>query len=141
MRVRVSLDATTRSSQPRGRHWRREKEDFARHLRETRFSETFSSRSRSFPPKNRDRSELRRVRADLVAKPDTLMAWEPIALETFGALPPAIRSGWVFILRAGSDTGTERHPNSHQRMMSFEATGDLKTDAKAVENEVETESE
>ena len=84
---------------------------------------------------------VERVRADLVRKPDTLMAWEAIALETFGALPPAIRSGWVFILRAGSDTGTERHPNSHQRMMSFEATGDLKTDAKAVENEIETESE
>jgi len=69
------------------------------------------------------------------------MAWEPIALETFGALPSAIRSGWVFILRAGSDTGAERHPNSHQRMMSFDGTGDLKTDAKSAENEVQTESE
>ena len=39
---------------------------------------------------------VERVRADLVRKPDTLMAWEAIALETFGALPPAIRSGWVF---------------------------------------------
>ena len=84
---------------------------------------------------------VERVRADLVRKPDPLMAWEPIALETFGALPPAIRSGWVFILRAGSDTGTERHPNSHQRMMSFEATGDLKTDAKFGESDIETESE
>src|SRR5438874_1036851 len=65
-----------------------------------------------------------RVRADLARKPGALMTWEPVALETFGALPPAIRSGWGFILRAGSDTGAERHPNSHQRMMSFEATGD-----------------
>src|SRR5438132_7980647 len=84
---------------------------------------------------------VERVRAELARKPKTLMAWEPIVLETFGALPPSIRSGWVFILRAGADTGAERHPNSHQRMMSFEATGDLKTDAKAVENEVQTESE
>src|SRR6266436_5716987 len=84
---------------------------------------------------------LERVRNELAWKPNTLMAWEPIALETFGALPPAIRSGWVFILRAGSDTGAERHPNSHQRMMSFEATGDLQTDAKSAPTDVETESE
>jgi len=82
-----------------------------------------------------------RVRADLARKPGALMTWEPVALETFGALPPAIRSGWVFILRAGSDTGAERHPNSHQRMMSFEATGDLQTDLKSAESDVQTESE
>jgi hypothetical protein len=94
---------------------------------------------------SRIRAQIRpiveRVRADLVRKPDALMAWEPIALETFGPLPPAIRSGWVFILRAGSDTGAERHPNSHQRMMSFEATGDLQTDLKSVQRDVQTESE
>lgn len=84
---------------------------------------------------------IERVRADLARKPDALMAWEPIAFETFGALPPAIRSGWVFILRTGADTGAERHPNSHQRMMSFEATGDLQTDAKSAESDVQTESE
>jgi hypothetical protein len=84
---------------------------------------------------------VERVRADLVRKPDALMAWEPVVLETFGGLPPAIRSGWVFILRAGSDTGAERHPNSHQRMMSFEATGDLQTDAEAAPRNVRSESE
>src|SRR5260221_10669888 len=42
---------------------------------------------------------VERVRADLAGKPDALMAWEPIPLETFGALPPSIQSGWVFILR------------------------------------------
>ena len=84
---------------------------------------------------------VERVRAELARKPDALMTWEPVALETFGALPPAIRSGWVFILRAGSDTGAERHPNSHQRMMSFEATGDLQTDATSAEHTVQTESE
>ncbi|PYK02486.1 MAG: hypothetical protein DME63_06505 [Verrucomicrobia bacterium] len=62
---------------------------------------------------------LERGRTQLARRPNSLMAWEPIALETFGAFPSAIRSGWVFILRAGSDTGAERHPNSHQRMMSF----------------------
>jgi hypothetical protein len=84
---------------------------------------------------------VERVRADLARKPDALMTWEPVALETFGALPTAIRSGWIFILRAGSDTGAERHPNSHQRMMSFDGTGDMKIDAIGTPNDVETESE
>jgi hypothetical protein len=58
------------------------------------------------------------------------MAWEPIPPTLFhGALPALIRSSWVFILRAGASTGAERHPNSHQRMMSFEGTGAMQTDA------------
>jgi hypothetical protein len=69
-----------------------------------------------------------RVRAELDRSKEALMAWEPIPLTVFGrALPPEIRSAWVFVLRAGADTGAERHPNSHQRMMSFEGSGDLQT--------------
>src|SRR5881397_3458041 len=75
---------------------------------------------------------VERVRAELTRKQDALMAWEPIALTLFGdALPAAIHSGWVFILRAGANTGAERHPNSHQRMMSFEGTGNMQTDAES----------
>jgi hypothetical protein len=56
------------------------------------------------------------------------MAWEPIPLAVYdGALPAAIRSSWVFILRGGAVTGAERHPNSHQRMMSYQGAGDLQT--------------
>ena len=56
------------------------------------------------------------------------MTWEAIPLSVFGgALPSEIRSAWVFVLRAGADTGAERHPNSHQRMMTFEGTGNMKT--------------
>ena len=84
---------------------------------------------------------VERVRADLARKPDALMAWESVALDLFGALPPLIESGWVFILRAGTDTGAERHPNSHQRMMTFAGTGDMKIDAKGTPNEVDVESE
>src|SRR5260370_38461644 len=74
---------------------------------------------------------VERVSAELARKSDALMAWEPIALETFGdELPPAIRSGWVFILRAGADTGAERHPNSHQRMMTFGGPGYMKISAR-----------
>jgi hypothetical protein len=71
---------------------------------------------------------IERVRAELARKKEALMTWEPIALTVFGgALPPDIRSAWVFVLRADADTGAERHPNSHQRMMTFEGSGDMQT--------------
>jgi len=72
---------------------------------------------------------IERVRAELARKKDALMTWEPIPLTVFdGALPRKIRSAWVFVLRAGADTGVERHPNSHQRMMTFEGSGDMQTE-------------
>ena len=71
-----------------------------------------------------------RVRAALSQQPEALMTWEPIAVEIFGqTLPPEIRSGWIFVLRAGADTGAERHPNSHQRMMTLHGTGDVRVRA------------
>jgi hypothetical protein len=74
------------------------------------------------------RSVVMRVRQQLARKKDALMAWEPFRLDVLATtLPPDIRSAWVFVLRAGADTGAERHPNSHQRMMSFEGGGDLQT--------------
>src|SRR6266511_5172640 len=74
------------------------------------------------------RPVVERVRAELARKKEALMTWEPLPLTVFGgALPREIRSAWVFVLRAGADTGAERHPNSHQRMMSFEGSGDLQT--------------
>src|SRR5260370_42071423 len=73
---------------------------------------------------------VERVRADLAQEQKAVMAWEPIPLTTYGdALTAGIRSSWVFILRAGANTGAERHPNSHQRMMSFEGTGDMQVRA------------
>jgi hypothetical protein len=74
------------------------------------------------------RSVVARVREELARKKDALMSWEAIPLHIFATmLPPEIRSAWVFVLRAGADTGAEKHPNSHQRMMSFEGRGDLQT--------------
>jgi hypothetical protein len=71
---------------------------------------------------------IERVRAELARKKEALMTWEPIPLAVFGGeLPAEIRSAWVFVLRAGADTGAERHPNSHQRMMSFQGSGDMQT--------------
>lgn len=75
---------------------------------------------------------IERVRIDLATKPKAVMAWEPIPLTLYGdALPPGIRSSWVFILRRGTNTGPERHPNSHQRMMSFAGVGDMQIRADA----------
>jgi hypothetical protein len=72
---------------------------------------------------------ISRVRAELARKPQALMTWEPTPLEVFGgALPTEIRSSWVFVLRAGADTGAERHPNSRQRMMSIQGSGDMRTE-------------
>ena len=69
-----------------------------------------------------------RLRERLARKKDALMAWEPFPLEVLATtLPSEIRSAWVFVLRAGADTGAERHPNSHQRMMSFQGSGDMQT--------------
>jgi hypothetical protein len=83
---------------------------------------------RSAAVRRQIRPIVERVRAKLARKREALMTWEPIPLTVFGrALPSEIQSAWVFILRAGADTGTERHPNSHQRMMSFEGTGEMRT--------------
>jgi hypothetical protein len=69
-----------------------------------------------------------RVEQQLRANSEAVMAWEPIPLDVYGTpLPGTIRSSWVFILRADTETGDERHPNSRQRMMSYRGTGDLQT--------------
>jgi hypothetical protein len=71
---------------------------------------------------------VERVQRKLAQDHTAVMAWEPIPLSIYGeSLPAFIRSSWVFILRAGATTGAERHPNSHQRMMSWHGTGDLQT--------------
>ena len=73
-------------------------------------------------------SVVGRVRHRLRSKKSLSLAWETIPLTIFeGRLPKSVRSAWVFGLRAGISTGVERHPNSRQRMMSFEGTGDLQT--------------
>jgi hypothetical protein len=69
---------------------------------------------------------VHRVALKLAQEYNASMAYEPIPLSVDGdSLAPVIRSSWVFILRAGATTGPERHPNSHQRMMSYQGIGDL----------------
>jgi len=67
-----------------------------------------------------------RVRKKLSSDKNAIMAWETIPLELFGsALPEYIESSWVFILRANTITGAERHPNSRQRMVSYVGSGNF----------------
>jgi hypothetical protein len=69
------------------------------------------------------RDTLARVLQELAAS-DSVMAWEVVPLEAFkNALPETIRSCWIFVIRAGADTGAERHPNSHQRSLSLTGNG------------------
>ncbi len=66
---------------------------------------------------------LARVLRQLERSPG-LMAWETVPLGVFGSrLPESIRSCWIFVIRAGAETGAERHPNSHQRSLSLTGTG------------------
>ena len=70
----------------------------------------------------------RRLEDDLDADPSSLLAWEPIDLSVYGRpVPPGIRSSWVFVLRAHTVSGAERHPNSIQRVMSYRGAADLQT--------------
>src|SRR5437667_3024424 len=90
--------------------------------------ETLDTILRSEDVRERIGAIVERVRAELSRKNEAVMTWESLPLAIFGrALPPGIRSAWVFVLRAGADTGAERHPNSCQRMMSFEGSGNMQT--------------
>lgn len=68
-----------------------------------------------------------RLLAQLDADPSAAMTWAPVALDVYAALPTGIRSSWVFVLRRAASTGAERHPNSHQRVMSLRGSADLRT--------------
>jgi hypothetical protein len=71
-------------------------------------------------------ARLQRAEEKLARHSAALLAWEPLPLDWYGSAPPSvIRSSWVFVLRAGTVSGAERHPNSHQRMMSYRGAGDL----------------
>lgn len=69
-----------------------------------------------------------RVERNLAREFGALLTWEPVPIATYGnGLPNMIRSSWVFVLRAQTNTGAERHPNSHQRMVSYRGSGDLQS--------------
>ncbi len=71
---------------------------------------------------------IQRVQQTLEDNPQAMMSWEPIPLTLYKQeLPAEIKSCWVFNLRKNKTTGAERHPNSIQRMMSYQGSGDFQT--------------
>jgi len=69
-----------------------------------------------------------RVAKQLSQDTASVMAWESLPLTIYSdSLPSFIHSSWIFVLRASTTTGAERHPNSHQRMMSLCGAGDIQT--------------
>lgn len=69
-----------------------------------------------------------RLEEKLEADQSALLVWEPVDLSMYrGPIPSEIRSSWVFVLRANTVSGAERHPNSIQRVMSFRGSADLQT--------------
>jgi hypothetical protein len=74
------------------------------------------------------RSSLAAIAGDLLdelrddpSRPKSTFRSIPLAV--YGALPPAIRSSWLFALRGGLAHPPERHPNSIQRMFALTAPG------------------
>ncbi len=68
---------------------------------------------------------LERVQRKLAATAAP-MAWETVPVAAFDrALPEAIQSCWIFLIRAGAETGAERHPNSHRRSLSLTGWGEF----------------
>lgn len=81
--------------------------------------------ARSGPVSDCVANVLERVGRELTAG-DAPMAWESVPLAVFDRpLPEEIRSCWVFLIRAGAETGAERHPNSHQRSLSLTGRGEF----------------
>ncbi len=95
---------------------------------EVRILQTLDAALREEAVRARIRDIIVRVSAELARREGELMAYESIPLELYRTeLPAEVRSSWVFILRRNSTTGAERHPNSRQRMMSYEGSGDFQT--------------
>lgn len=71
---------------------------------------------------------VRTTLTQLQDRPDEEMTWATVPLEVYGtALPAVIKSSWVFALRRRIALEPHRHPNSHQRMISFQGSGDFQT--------------
>ena len=70
----------------------------------------------------------RRLEDRLAGDSAAVLVWQPVELSLYGRpLPSGIRSSWVFVLRANTVSGAERHPNSIQRVMSYRGSADLQT--------------
>src|SRR5436309_1778708 len=69
---------------------------------------------------------IARLKKKLKANPNELFVWETIPLSHFSErLPELINSCWIFLIRSGLPPEKHRHPNSRQRTLSWQGSGDL----------------
>jgi len=67
------------------------------------------------------------AKQELKDKEEKLGGSVQLPLSVFGdKLPPFIKSCRVFVLRGGTEFKIERHPNSHQRVLSLEGSGEIR---------------
>ncbi len=70
---------------------------------------------------------ISRAEAELSQNPSKLGATVQIPLSVFGkGIPASIKSCRVFALRENAAFKTERHPNSHQRVLSIKGIGEIR---------------
>lgn len=68
-----------------------------------------------------------KAETELRQDPSKLGATVQIPLSIFGkGIPASIKSCRVFALRENTPFKTERHPNSHQRVLSLKGTGEVR---------------
>jgi len=67
-------------------------------------------------------AEVERLTRELTSSSEPF-TWTAIALSELPPLPPAIRSGWIFVLRADVGSGAHFHPNSIQHMAMVRGRG------------------
>lgn len=78
--------------------------------------------------RKRIETTARRLERKLEADPAATMTWAVLPLGRLShSLPRTIYSAWVFVLRARTVTGAERHPNSRQRTHSWRGRANFQT--------------
>lgn len=96
--------------------------------KEVRLLETIESSLRAPSLRRRFDETIERLAQTLTERPEDVMAWETVPLDSFTPpLPAEIRSAWIFTLRSGVATGAERHSNSHQRSLAYCGVGSVRT--------------
>lgn len=69
-------------------------------------------------------SLVARMRSRVSGNGQKIMDRESVPLAVYGdKLPSGIRASWVYLIGTPAVTGAERHPNSHQRTMSYTGSG------------------
>jgi len=71
---------------------------------------------------------VREAQEELAQNPEAVSVSVAVPLDVYGeGLPKVIQSSRVFVLRARAKSKRERHPNSHQRVLSYRGAGEIRT--------------